>query len=204
MAYQPGIPTGLVYLDEDYANLQENFSQLDQQFTVDHIPFSNTSGTPPEGINGYHQSIHFNPQSTGNPNYPPTIPAATPGYGQVFTVSDVDGTSGTTPDTQLYWLSGGGNLAALTRNFQPVQAQNGYTYLPGGLILQWAAFVAATATGTLSFNMPFPTACFIVVLQGDDNTTATQNLLVTSRSKPSFDFKSLNVGSSYTYTAIGY
>lgn len=158
MVYQPGIPTGTVYLDQDYLNIQGNFQQLDTSFGIDHLPFSNTSGQ-----NGYHTSIHFNPQSTGVPNYPPTVPATTPGYGQVFAVTDTDGISA---DTQLYWLSGAGNLAALTRNFQPKQANNGYTFLPGGLILQWGVTaIAPLATVPIVFataNKTFPVSIFNV------------------------------------------
>jgi hypothetical protein len=44
---------------------------------------------------------------------------------------------------------------------------NGYTYLPNGLILQWATGVASTLNGegtvVLNFPIPFPNACFIVM-----------------------------------------
>lgn len=205
--YQPGIPTGRIPLLTDYANVQNNFQQLDTQYGIDHVPFSNTSGTPPTGINGYHQSIHFNPQSTTatNPptNYPATIPTVSAGFGQLYSVQENDGIN---TDTALYWLTGGGRLAALTRNFQPVAAQNGYTYLPGGLILQWARFQAATNSGTLAFNVAgisFPANCFLVILQGDDGTTANSNLLVTARSNLSFNFSQLNATKFYTYLALG-
>ena len=110
--YQPNIPTGTVDLDIDYANLQGNFQQLDTQFGVDHIPFSNSSGTPPTGINGYHQYVHFNPFSTTttNPpnNYPvvpgTNAPSATAGFGQLFSTQSNDGIN---TDEILWYLSGG-------------------------------------------------------------------------------------------------
>lgn len=207
--YQPNIPTGTVDLDKDYLNLQGNFQQLNIAYGVDHVPFSDTSGTFPSGITGIHQSVHLNPVSTTttNPpnNQPVVAPATTAGFGQVFSSEINDGIN---VDTALYFLTGGGRLQQLTRNFAPVAAQNGYTFLPGGFILQWAQFTVATGSGTRNFatagNIAFPNNCFIVILQGDDNTSATQNLLVTSRSATAFGFKNLNTGGTlYTYLALG-
>ncbi|MEN6512212.1 MAG: hypothetical protein ABFD00_10350, partial [Chloroherpetonaceae bacterium] len=134
MTYQPGIPTGLIDLDVDYQNIQTNFQQLDTQFGIDHIPFSDTSGT----VNGFHTSIHFNPISTTatNPpnNNPPVTPAALPGFGQLFSCELNDGIS---VDQSLYFLTGSGRLIPLTRNLTPAANPNGFTCLPGGLIMQW-------------------------------------------------------------------
>jgi len=202
--YQPGIPTGRVNFNVDYQNVQNNFLQLDTSFGVDHLPFSNQSGQ-----NGYHTSVHLNPVSTltvnpSNPeNFPPTTPTVTPGYGQLFSAQVNDGSN---TDTALYWLTGGGILTELTRNLAPVVAQNGYTYLPGGIIMQWARFAAPSNSGTLLFStngIEFPKNCFIVILQGDDGTTANSNLLVTARTNLSFNFSQLNSGKFYTYLAIG-
>lgn len=157
MTYQPGIPTGLIDLNIDYTNIQTNFSQLDTQFGIDHVPFSNTTGS----INGYHESIHFNPESTTvtNPpnNYPPNVPAATPGFGQLFSCQVNDGIAA---DEALYYLSGGGSLTTLTRNFQPVASTNGKTFLPGGLILQWGTTSSSSSNIPVSFSPAFPSAIY--------------------------------------------
>lgn len=186
MSYQPGIPTGNVNLDVDYQNLQNNFQQLDTQFGIDHIPFSNTSGTPPTGVNGYHQNIHFNPFSTTttNPpnNYIPAsskpsgVPAATPGFGQLFSCQVNDGLA---TDHSLYWLTGGNRLIPLTRNLTPLPNTNGYTFLPGGLIFQWGRQTlngASNETGTVVFatsNINFPNACRTVQLTLISNSGGT-------------------------------
>jgi hypothetical protein len=170
MTYQPGIPTGTVNLDEDYLNIQNNFQVLDTQFGVDHVPFSDPSGT----INGYHESLHMNPQSTTatNPpnNFVPAtatpsgVPVATPGYGQLFGAETNDGVN---TDTSLFWLTGGNRMIPLTRNMTPKSATNGYTCLPGGLIIQWGFKASPGKTGTVTFatdNIAFPNACFNVSL----------------------------------------
>lgn len=184
--YQPNVPTGTVDLDVDYQNLQGNFQQLDTQFGVDHVPFSNTSGTPPAGINGYHRFVHLNPFSTttsaGTNNYPlppdggpftpgeTVIPSPTVGFGQIFSCEVNDGINA---DQALYFLTGGGKATQLTRNFQPVVGSNGsfpsngYTFLPGGFILQWGSIAATAGTPipvvfSTSGNIAFPANNFVV------------------------------------------
>ncbi len=187
MAYQPGIPTGLVDLDQDYQNIQDNFQALNNVYQVDHLAYDNVSPV------GYHKAIRMVPQA---------VPAAIAGYGQLFsqTVTSV------ASDTALYWLTGGNRLSQLTMNIAPVAAQDGYTYLPGGILMQWARFSPTTnfSPPNITFPIAFPNACFLVILQGDDGTTATQNLLVTAKTTTTFSYLSLNSpGKFYTYLAIG-
>src|SRR5580693_5148069 len=52
-------------------------------------------------------------------------------------------------------------------------AANGYTFLPGGLLLQWGQFVA-NSTSKITFPLPFPTNCLsVVVTPGANSTNAT-------------------------------
>ena len=162
-SYQPGIPTGLVNLDVDYQNIQNNFQQLDTTFGIGHTLFSNNTAQ-----NGYHRNIQMIPNSTtaSNPpnNQPVIAPAAIPGYGQLFSAEINDGIN---IDTALYFLSGGNRLTELTRNFSPSAISNGYTFLPGGIIIQWGINNTAVPSGsnttfTQNFNIPFPNNCFFV------------------------------------------
>lgn len=170
MAYQPGIPTGSVGLNQDYLNVQENFGSLNTQWLVDHVPLTDTSGTPP---NGYHTFVHLVPFSTPTTNPPNNYPIvtgvngpnATAGYGQLFGATVNDGQA---TDSSLYYLSGGGLLTQLTRNIQPLAATNGYTYLPGGLLLQWGVHL----NNVVPFNIAF-SAVFSV------NVTSTSKAITT-------------------------
>lgn len=213
MSYQPNIPTGTVELDIDYQNLQNNFSQLDAQFGIDHIPFSNTSGTPPAGINGYHTSIHFNPQSTvaTNPpnNNPPVVPATTPGFSQLFAVQINDGIN---PDEAMYYLTGGGRLTQMTRNFQPTIAANGATFLPGGLIMNWGKItVSLVGTPTaITFTQPFISGVYSITfgcINTDSPSPAANNIFVESSSVTNSGFNVINSSSGAVkqiyWTAIG-
>lgn len=192
--YQPGIPTGTVNLDQDYLNIQGNFQQLDTSFGVDHLPFSNNSAQ-----NGYHASIHYNPVSTivTNPpsNYPlshaaipPSLPPVTPGFGQLFSaqVNDKYDT-----DEALFWMTGGDKLIQLTSNIIPKIQANGYTFLPGGLIIQWGVVAGSNASSTpvlfATANKNFATACFGVWIMpvrsstnpGDDFATSAFSVSTT-------------------------
>lgn len=164
--YQPGIPTGTVNLDTDYQNIQDNFSQLDTTFGVDHTKVSDQTGQ-----NGYHKNIHFIPNSntTGFPpnNYPANAPTNTNGYGQLWTAQTNDGFN---PDETLYFLTGGNRNIQLTRNIQPIADTNGLSFIPGpgtgagtkfgAPILQWGTTVASNTNLAVSFPQAFPNNIF--------------------------------------------
>ena len=160
MSYQPTIPTGRVGLNQDYLNVMTNFSQLNTQFSVDHVPLTSTSGSPP---NGYHTDIHLVSFSTvaSNPtkNYPPTAPSTVANFGQLFSAQVNDGNN---TDTALFFKcgppSGSGRLLQLTSNFTPgVDATgssftNGATFLPGGFILNWG-YESNSSTGNINVSL---------------------------------------------------
>lgn len=156
MSYQPGVPTGSIPLNVDYKNLQQNFTQINNQWLVDHVPLTSTSGVPP---NGYHTSVHLNPISTTgtNPptNYPPALPPNTSGICQLFSAQTNDGIN---TDQTLYFLTGLNRLMQLTRNFTPTVGangsfpSNGYTFIPGGFILQWGSVAATSSNPTVTFT----------------------------------------------------
>lgn len=151
MTYQANIPTGLVNLNIDYLNIQGNFTTLNNVFGVDHTTFDNSTAQI-----GYHTVIHFIPNSTiiTNPatNYPPTPPATTAGFGQLWCPQITDGFN---TDEALYFQSGGGRITQLTSNIKILTGSNGATFLPGGLILQWGIVIqalAATDSGNVVLN----------------------------------------------------
>lgn len=145
MPYQPGIPTGSVPLNQDYLNIQGNFSSLNSQFNVDHVPLTNTSGSPP---NGYHTALHLVPQSSVT---------ATPGYGNLYSQTNNDGIS---TSQQLFYQFVNSTPSTinvpLTRNFAPIVTGNGATFLPGGLILQYGKKTSPGNSGQITFPIEFP------------------------------------------------
>lgn len=195
MSYQPGIPTGSVPLNIDYQNIQDNFSQLDFIFNIDHIPFSQIANQ------GYHTKVHL---------VPAAIPAFTASIGQLVSNTVNDSIAN---DQILYWLTGNNRLLQLTRNFVPVTTnnanQNGYTFLPGGLIFQWGRVTNPGSSGQVLFvtdNINFPTRIFNVTLTLERNS-GSQSVTLDSGTTPSttqFSYLASSSGSAFLYwTALG-
>lgn len=58
----------------------------------------------------------------------------------------------------------------LTRGV-PSTVDGGYTYLPGGLLMQWKNVAIASTTGTFTFTVPFTTSLLSVFLGPQQATT---------------------------------
>ncbi len=199
MAYQPNIPSGTVPLNQDYLNIKGNFQSLNTQFLVDHVPLTDTSGTPP---NGYHTVVHLVPFATNPPTAPPNYPVvagvngptATVGYGQLFDVTVDDGIN---TDQALYYLSGGNRLTQFTRNFQPVASVTaGYSFLPGGLIIQWGTAVMNTTT---NFPRTFKAGTVPVFTYGITNGGVVPTIALLNDTQ----FRIGGAAGSATWMAIG-
>jgi len=196
MTYQPGIPTGSVPLNQDYLNIQGNFTQLNTQWQVDHVPLTSTSGSPP---NGYHKAIHFVPQSA---------PSATPGYGELYTQSTNDGLS--TGQQVFYQFVNGSSSTLnipLTRNFLPVASATGYTFLPGGLIIQWGTKTSSGGTVTVTLPTKFPNnyfASWATMIRNSSNVDTIYALTsATAGSVTSIQFRDTSSGNPFFWWAIG-
>jgi hypothetical protein len=206
-----------VNLDVDYQNIQDNFSQLDICFNVDHVPFSNTTAQT-----GYHKSIHFNPESTTAipayaPNnyvtatqYPQGVPPTVAGIGQLFSAEVNDAIS---VDTGLYWKTGNGLQVAMTRNFTPTIAATGFTFLPGGLIMQWGSISSPIPSGgpvagnQVTFPLTFPNAVFSITLGPVRANTTNEVLTINSVGITLAKFNVLTGSNNYArvyWQAIGY
>lgn len=216
--YQPNVPTGTVDLDQDYLNLQGNFQQLDIAYGYDHVAFSDTSGLPPtvNGISGLHKVIHAlanTVTSGGDPvNYPIVPPTPVALTGEIFTTESNDGFG---VDEILWYQTAAGKLSQLTSNIQPLAANNGYTYIAGGIIVQWGQVTStATSQQTVTFatnNKSFPNNCFAVFAQPYGSGTlagsqATIQIRKSTISKLSFNWRYVTNSGEWTgfyWLAIG-
>jgi hypothetical protein len=96
-------------------------------------------------------------------------------------VSSFNGRTGAiTPQSGDYTAAqvGAVSTASVTGGNQQI-AQNGYQYLPGGLILQWglANAINGSSPTNVTFPLTFPNACFVVsgtaIIQPTGNTPDT-------------------------------
>ena len=147
--YTPGYPPDGSSLGQTKSTVRNNLDGTFQTLGIDHI---NNNGQPGSKPAGYHNVIHVVPQA-GNPG-------AVTGYGQLFSKT----VNSYTTDQALFWETGAGLIQQLTVNLTPSAATNGYTFIPGGIILQWGFIPNPARTATQNFNITFPNACFNVQL----------------------------------------
>ncbi len=132
MAFLPLIPQANDKIKQSRAQIQTNFQDIADWTAVDHETF----GTQFEGT---HAQVTFNAQAV-----------AAPVGGQVQLHADVDAATG---DVELFVANGDSGLTfPLTAASFGAQ---GYTYLPGGLILKWGNVTHNNATGG-PFDFIFP------------------------------------------------
>lgn len=117
-------------------------------WNIDHYGYNNNLG-------GWHNVIHI-PQITGNANPTPTTTPALAGQVYARTISG---------DLELFYESPLGIVSQLTAaGITPSPGVNGYSYLPGGIIIQWGVVASTALSGTANFNIPFPNQCFNIQL----------------------------------------
>jgi len=95
-------------------------------------------------------------------------------------------------------------------DFTQSLASNGWTELPNGLIIQWGRqYLAANASNSsVSFPKAFTTACFQVVITGEDNTTSRGDNFSLGETAPTTSTfritNGVNEGLYFRFIAIGH
>lgn len=197
--FTQGYPPDGSSLGETKATIRDNLDGSFLVFSVDHQDQNETGA-------GSHAKVSLkNTTGTITPTLPPGIFGA--GYETLY--SQPAGSPPLGPTGDLFMSRGGGAGIRLTGPGVPTASQNGYTFLPGGILLQWG-FVAVTSSSTVTVNFSpnFPNNCFNVQLTrtrassnpGDTNST----WVITTPSTSSFQIKN-NDGHSWGYywLAIG-
>lgn len=126
--------------------INTNFQVLDTTFSVNHVGY-NDSGA------GKHKFMQMPEQASA--------PSTAANEGALYTKDDG-------ARTALYWVQEAGQGAEVKMTGPtPSAAANGYTFLPGGLLLQWGVVNNAGTSGTVLFatnNIDFPLNLFTVQL----------------------------------------
>jgi hypothetical protein len=90
------------------------------------------------------------------------------------------------------------------------KSANGYTYFPSGLIMQWGyRTTGAISSGTLSFNITFPTACLNVqacehVTNDSGGSTANAMAWSGNPTTSTIGFSILSGRTGFFWIATGY
>lgn len=192
--FTPSIPAAGHTLATDQPLMLANFTYLNASLGVDHNVTENTSGTN----DGYHTDIHLIPQSA---------PSQIAGIGQLW-AETIDG------DQELYYQSGNGIISQLTAaNITPSPNPNGYSYLPGGIIIQWGFkngthsggqhTFSAGDSGSITFPIPFTSAVFTINANLSYNSTTAGTPSSGSGEVVAFDTSTLSSLTGATYFIAG-
>lgn len=199
MAFLRNKPAAADLLSTSQGVIKNNFNGSDDSFAVDHFPFSDTTSK-----NGTHKQVQLSETILG------AIPAGLKGLTYETLYASTTGNGG-----QLFYVQGNNAQGVqLTGPYTPKTGNFGYTFLPGGMLMQWG-FITLPGTsnpsGTVLFttnNINFPNACFNVQLSLNANsTTASANTASSIGTPTNLQFKWNFTGStSYNFiywTAIG-
>lgn len=181
MSFNPNIPQSTDDLSDSQGDLLQNNLALDASFGRDHLPFSNLTAD-----NGKHKFVEM-----VSATLPAPVPGLSAGSGTIYTKS-----VGTPTESQVFYTpDASGAEFQLTRALSasstlfgtntaygtpPVgfSQAGGYTFLPGGLLLQYGLIsnigMANSGTATISFPVNFTGAPFCVMVSWRTFGNATQ------------------------------
>jgi len=200
MVYIPNIPQAGNTLAESQPWILANFTDLNTYFSVDHVALDAAAN------NGSHNKVGF---IGVNPSAP--VPVTTEG---ITLIADYSAA------TSKYILRYKQNSVAfpadsshaLTNSHIPLAASIGYSYLPGGILIQWGRTAADVVTGvqtTINFPVAFTSTAYSVqvTLEKDNPASGTAqaaNVVRTTVSTTGFDvYHSASGNHKVQWMAIG-
>jgi hypothetical protein len=135
MTYNPIIPQPGDIPSQSQGQILTNFAQLNTIFANNHVAFNHAV----VGARGMHNYVQLITQA---------VAPSVVGISGLYTL--------TPASPNLYWQRSGGAAVQMTGR-DPLNAQSGYTFLPGGLLLQWGWTGAVLVPGLNSRVVVYPT-----------------------------------------------
>ncbi len=194
MTFTPNIPQSGQSLGQTQAAILNNFENYFNTMGVNHVP--------PNGAGGYPQGKHTFAEFVSQAQSPATASSEVSTYCR--TISAVPelciqkaGQLANAADVQMTRLDTGA-----------LAANNGYSFLPGGLIIQWGQNLGATNNLSQNYAIPFTSVVYSLVVSGGvtSGTQPTINfnpVALGAGSLTSFIWKIANGPCSATWIAIG-
>jgi len=165
MTYNPAIPAANDLISVSQGDIQTNFTQANTIIAIDHYEFNHAT----VANRGKHKSVVL-------PEGVAIVTAAN--EGALYTKDD-----GTRP--ALYYRQESSGTEIKMTGIDPLQANNGYTFLQGttaggGILFQWgqAAFGAGNNTVTVNFPQVFSAAPYSVVATRHATNPDNRTLLI--------------------------
>jgi len=146
MPYTTGIPTSGQVVSVSQPQIRDNFNVLDTYLKVNHIALNNVPNQ------GKHNIVEMVSRTV----IPPGLLA---GEGTLYVKTDGDGFG------QMYYTNdNSGNEYQLTKVSTPNfgtfgrDGNSGWTFLPGGLIMQYGVVTDGNISGSVTYPIKFPTS----------------------------------------------
>jgi len=180
LTYTQGIPNTPNNPSNDQPIMKVNNDSNFAIWPIDHYGFNDNNG-------GKHKYIRI----------PTNAAPASTGLQEILLLNAAGGTG--PGGFQLHYLGPNklvpGNLVQLTRNEKPVNSGQGFSWLPGGLLIQWGIVNNPGFTGNVVFPTPFtaPTPPYSIVMTMITATVTATPIVVIKQTVPP-----TNV--SFTYT----
>ena len=164
--YNPNIPQSTDFLSDSQQDIQSNFQQLDTSFGLNHFPFSNVTAN--NGKHSYIEMVNEAALPVGLADEEGTLyTKKLSGESQMFYSPD-----DTSKEYQMTTVIDAEFATFGTNTNYSGTLNGGWTYLPGGLILQYG-FVPAGGTTVVIYPVQFPTAVFSITVGGSTNVRVT-------------------------------
>jgi hypothetical protein len=109
--------------------------------------------------------------------------------------------------TQLYCSRDNdvGTLTQLTTAIVPLVATSGYSFIPGGMIIQWGQVNFSGSTGVVNFPTAFPVDALMVVASPFNANAGASSFYISTWNSTTFTIKKSGSSStSFTYYAVGH
>lgn len=203
------VPQAPQSLGQTQPLIQTNFSVIDAAFSINHVQYNDGSGNQ-----GKHNLVDFPVQSVA-----PTFAATDTGLFNKVPAAPFPLTTKQETFIHTQHFSGAQDIpmtASILSTSTPTVFSSGWTYLPSGLILKWAANISCTGLQVVTFpaggNIPAFTTCLTVIPQIAQGGAGDTNLAVRLQGVNPTNFTVYvsprtttgSATSNITYWAIGY
>lgn len=149
------MPTSGESLGSTYQKVQDNFMNYWNNFQINHV-------NPNDANGGKHTKVQMIEQGAD--------PATAINEMAMYT-KDVAG------NTRTFLRQENNGDPIQLSGISPLAAANGYTFLPGGLMIQWGQITTSAKTAVINFTPAFDTVFQAVVAQSaEDRMIAVKNL----------------------------
>lgn len=187
MTYTVGVPFDGQSLSNSKPQVRSNFTVLNTAFSQNHVALGAVD-------QGKHKFLQMPEQGSA--------PVTAVDEGALYTkvASNI---------TNLFWRQENNGTEIQLTGIAPIALVNGYSTLPGGLIIQWGTILATGTNTTVLFvtsNIDYPNNCFHVFAQTQTtNLTEGVDYTVTNLSTTSFRISKTPSSSNTTFSwlAIG-